>query len=93
MRPKGSTEKLEVRRQIAGRLLQEGLGIRHVARLVEASPSSVFQWKQMLENDPQNELKAKPHRHVPPRLTPDQKQKLLTLLQAGPLTRGFPTDL
>ena len=46
MRPKGSGEALEMRRRIAAKLLQEGKGIREVARLVGASPSSVVRWKR-----------------------------------------------
>jgi len=33
----------------AGGLLQEGMGIRQVARLVGASPASVLRWKKALE--------------------------------------------
>jgi transposase len=68
MRPKGSAEALEVRRQIAGRLLQEGMGIRQVARLVNAAPASVFRWKKALKEGGKEALAAKPHPGRPPRL-------------------------
>ena len=45
MRPKGSAKALEMRRRIAAKLLQEGKGIREMARLVGASPSTVLRWK------------------------------------------------
>lgn len=60
MRPKGSAEALEVRRQIAGRLCQEGMGIRQVARLVGAAPASVFRWKKALEEGGKEALAANP---------------------------------
>jgi len=57
-RPKGSAKELEARRRIASKLIQEGKGVREVARLVGASPSSVFRWKQALEEGGMEALKA-----------------------------------
>ena len=93
MRPKGSAEALEVRRRIAGKLLQEGKGIREVARLVKASPSAVHGWKQMLDEGGLDTLKAKPHPGRPGQLTAVQKAELEQKLLDGPLAAGFPTDL
>ncbi len=93
MRPKGSAEALEVRRRIAGKLLQEGKGVREVARLVGASPSSVSRWKRLLERGGMGELKARPHPGKPPKLTSQQKQTLAQILQQGALAAGFATDL
>ena len=93
MRPKGSAGELEVRRRIAAKLLQEGRGIREVARLIGASPSAVHGWKQALENGGSEALKGKPHPGRPARLTPEQKEELEKILLAGPLAAGFATDL
>lgn len=93
MRPKGSAETLEVRRRIAGKLLQEGKGIREVARLVEASPSAVHGWKQLLDEGGLDALKAKPHPGRPSQLSAEQKAELKQKLLDGPLAAGFPTDL
>jgi len=93
MRPKGSAEALEVRRRIAAKLLQEGRGIREVARLVGASPSAVHRWKRALEADGPAALKAKPHPGRPPKLNAAQKTELEQILREGPLAAGFPTDL
>jgi transposase len=93
MRPKGSAKELEVRRRIASKLLQEGKGVREVARLVGASPSSVFRWKQTLEQGGMEALKARPHPGRPPRLTLQQKQVLGDILLKGPQAAGFSTDL
>ena len=69
MRPKGSAEALEMRRQIAAKLLQEGKGLREVARVVGASPSSVARWKRALEEEGLEALKAKRHPGRQPGLT------------------------
>jgi transposase len=93
MRPKGSAKELQVRRMIAGQLLLEGKGVREVARLVKASPSSVSRWQEELEEGSLEALKAKPHPGRRPRLTPEQKEELEQVLLAGPLEAGFTTDL
>jgi transposase len=93
MRPKGSAEALEVRRRIAAKLLQEGKGIREVARLVGAAPSAVHGWKQALEEGGPEALKAKPHPGRPAELNAEQRTELERLLLKGPLAAGFPTDL
>lgn len=85
--------RLEVRRQLAGRLLLEGRGVREVARLVKASASSVSRWKAALEEGGMDALKSKPHPGAKPRLDSQDKQKLERLLRKGPQTHGFTTDL
>ena len=93
MRPKGSAAELEVRRRLAANLLQEGQGIRRVARLVRASPSSVKRWRDLLQKRGTAGLKAKPHPGRRPRLSKRQKQQLVCLLRRGPLAAGYATDL
>lgn len=93
MRPKGSVEALEVRRRIAAKLLQEGKGIREVARLVGAGPSAVHGWKQALAEGGPQAVEAKPHPGRPAQLTGERKTELERVLLAGPLAAGFPTDL
>ena len=61
MRPKGSAQWLGYRRQWAAALLDEGKGVNEVARLVQASPSSVSRWKAMKAQAGAAGLKAKPH--------------------------------
>jgi transposase len=78
---------------MAGRLLQEGKGVRETARLVGASPSSVCRWKSALEEGGLEALAAKPHPGRPARLTAEQKEALLETLRQGPLAAGFTTDL
>jgi transposase len=93
MRPKGSAKELEVRRRIGGKLPQEGKGVREVARLVEASPSTVSRWRQALEEGGMAALRAKPHPGRRARLKPEQKKRLERVLLAGPQAAGFATDL
>lgn len=92
MRPKGSAAELEVRRRLAGKLLQAGKGIREVARTVGSSPSSVKRWQQMLEQRGSDGLAAKSHPGRPPRLNVRQKRRLVELLKAGPLAAGYANE-
>ena len=93
MRPKGSAAELEVRRRLGAKLLAECKGIREVARLVGASPSSVERWKQALDQGGAAALRSKPHPGAAPRLSLRQKERLKRVLLKGPLAARFPTDL
>ena len=93
MRPKGSAQELEVRRRLGGRLLKQGKGLREVARLVGASPSSVKRWEEAIKKGGMEALKAKPHPGRTPRLSSRQKGRLAKILLKGPLAAGFRTDL
>lgn len=93
MRPKGSPAELEVRRRIAGQLLLEGKSISEVARIVKASKSSVKQWKDALDRDGMDGLKAKPHPGAKSRLNRAKKKQLVRILLRGPLDAGYSTDL
>ena len=93
MRPKGSAEELEARRMLGGTLLQQGKGIREVARLLGVTPTSVVRWKQALEEGGLEALTAKPHPGRPPALSAEQKGALEAILRQGPLAAGFATDL
>lgn len=78
---------------IGGTLLQQGKGIREVARLLGVTPTSVVRWKEALEEGGLEALKAKPHPGRPPALSLEQKEALAALLRQGPLAAGFTTDL
>ena len=93
MRPRGSAAELEVRRRIAGRMLQQGKGVREVARLVKASPSSVSRWKEELEQGGEEALAAKEHKGRTPRLKAEQKERLDQILLKGAEAAGYVTDL
>lgn len=93
MRPKGSAEALEMRRMIAARMLQQGKGIREVSRSVGVSAASVSRWNKVLQDQGSEALRAKPHPGKPPRLTPEQKERLAEILRQGAKAAGFPTEL
>ena len=93
MRTKGSAAELETRRRLAGRLLLEGRKIGEVAKIVDASVSSVRRWYQAVKNGGLEALKAKPHLGPKPRLNEKQKQRLIKILLAGPCKAGYRTDL
>lgn len=78
---------------LAANLLQEGKGVREVARLLNVNSSSVCRWKQALENGGKEALKARPHPGQKPKMTQEQKAELETILLQGALAAGFPTDL
>lgn len=82
-----------MRRQIGGKLLQAGKGVREVSRLVGATPASVSRWKKDLEQGGLEALRAKPHPGRRPRLTAVQKQELERILLQGARASGFSTDL
>ena len=93
MRPKGSARELEIRREIAANMLESGKGIREVARMVKASPSTVFGWKQVLEEKGRAGLKSKPPPKPKKRLVAEQKEKLKEILLQGARAAGYPTEL
>ncbi len=73
IKPEGCSEALEMRRLIAARLLQQGRGIREVARMVGDTPASVLRWGKALERGDIEALKATPHHSKPQKLTDEQK--------------------
>lgn len=93
MRPKGSADRLEYRRQWAVGLLEEGKSINEVARLVKASPSSVHRWKERKAHHGAAGLKAKPHPGRGCRLRAQDQAQLKKLLLAGPQAAGFDSAL
>jgi transposase len=93
MRIKGSAETLEFRRRLAVEHLREGKSINEVARIVKASPSSVWRWKDAWEQKGLEGLSAKPHPGRTPRLNRAQKKQLVKLLLRGPRSAGYTTDL
>jgi transposase len=92
MRPPGSAAQLAYRRQLGGKLLTQGKGVREVARLLSVAPSSVSRWKQALQHGGERALQAKPHAGPTPRLSATQKRRLVATLVAGPRAAGYATE-
>lgn len=84
---------LEARRRRAVALLEQGLGIREVARQIGSSPPSVRRWKGVVKTGGKEALAAKPHPGWPSRLSPEQKRELLELLLKGPTAHGYASQL
>lgn len=93
MRPKGSARELEIRREIAANMLEKGMSIREVARMVKASPSTVLGWKRVLEEKGRDGLKPKPQKTPERRIGADQKARLAEILLKGARAAGYPTEL
>ena len=93
MRPKGSAEELERRRQRAMALLADGTRAADVARAVGTSRASVTRWRQAYEAGGHEALKAKPHPGGKSRLTDAQRKRLVRMLLQGPRKHGYATEL
>ena len=93
MRPRGSKAELEARRGRAVAMLEEGKGVREVARLVGASPSSVGRWREAYDERGEEGLNAKPHPGAKPKLSDRQRDRLAQELLKGPGAHGYSTEL
>lgn len=93
MRPEGTAQQLQRRRQRAIELLKEGKSYRAVADRLGASLSSVVRWQQACDAGGRRALDARPHTGRPCRLSPHQQSFLRAKLQRGALAAGYDTDL
>jgi transposase len=93
MRPTGTKQQLEIRRRVAMALLQEGWGVRHVARHMKVSPGSVCRWRDARDQHGEAGLNATRHPGSKPRLTEAQSARLVTLLRQGARAHGFRNEL
>jgi len=95
MRPFGLPRTLARRRRRAPALLQQGLSLREVARRVQASVSSVSQWRAAWQQGGEAALAPKPVPGAPRQLTDKQCQQLvpLSLKGKGARAHGFPNEL
>lgn len=93
MRPKGSPEELEHRRQRALALLEEGLPPVEVAQRLGVDRRSVRRWKAAARHGGAGALAARPASGRPPKLTARMRPRLEKLLLRGAQSAGFPHDL
>ena len=93
MRPHGTPDQLERRRQKALALLEEGLSIKDVSRRVGTSFVSVFRWKTAAQKGGLAAIKAKPVPGRPRKMSEQDRSRLFDLLLKGALAYGFPNDL
>ena len=93
MRPYGSPKTLERRRRRAIVLRAQGLSLSEVARRVQASVGSVYQWRQAWRAGGEGALAPKPVPGRPRQLTSQQCAPLLQRLRQGARAHGFAHEL
>jgi transposase len=93
MRPQGTAQQLQKRRQQAIALLKAGRLPAAIARALSASRSSVTRWRDCFARKGLAGLRAKAIPGRPSRLSVKQKRQLEVLLLKGPLAAGYRTDL
>ncbi len=89
MRTNGSPELLEQRRQIAARMFRRGDASESIAEVLAVDPQTVRAWRREFDAGGLDALLAKPHPGPKCKLTDEQKQHLLTLLEQPPSAYGF----
>lgn len=87
MRPTGSPQVLEARRQIAARLFERGMSLTDIATAVGASVSSVHRWHEAWRHG--GKLRSKPHPGPKPKLSKSQKRRLVQALLKGTHHWGY----
>jgi transposase len=93
MRPEGSGEQLERRRQRAIALLKEGRAPVEVARLIGADRRSVRRWNAAHRKQGASGLAARPVPGRPWKLSARQREQLEQILLRGAEASGFESDL
>jgi transposase len=93
MRKKRSAAELEATRFRAAELLRERRSSAEIAHVLGVSVSSVKRWRVAWKQGGKSALAAKPHPGSQPRLSLDQKQQLVKLLQRGAVAAGYANDL
>ena len=93
MRPCGSPNVLEVRRQRVVALLEQELSLHEIARRLGCHASSVLRWRNAWQADGLEGLTAKPAVGRPSRLTATQKARLVRLLAKGAMAHSYRTEL
>ena len=84
---------MERRRRRAIALLAQGLTLSQVARRVQASVGSVYQWRQAWRTGGEEALAPKPVPGRPRQLTAQQGEQLVHILSQGARAHGFANEL
>jgi transposase len=93
MRPPGSPEALERRREKAIGLLHDGYAPVEVARRLGVDRRSVRRWKAAFRQSGRQGIGAQRASGRPPKLNAAARRRLERLLLRGAQAAGFPTDL
>jgi transposase len=93
MRPKGSADQLEARRRLGVSMLDRGLTLYRVGKLLGCPPMTVSRWRDAVRKLGELGLKSKPVPGRPPKLRPRDLKRLVGILVKGPMARGYSTDV
>ena len=93
MRPCGSPEELQRKRERAIDLLKHGHKQTQIARMVGVDPRTMRRWVAAHRCGGKKALQAVAASGRPPKLTSAQRQQLEKQLLKGARSAGFPTDL
>jgi len=93
MRPLGSPEALQIRRERAVKMLQEGSTLAAVARKVRVDIRSVQRWKRAFQEAGGAGIEARGASGRPWRLDERGRVRLTRMLLAGAQAAGYATDL
>jgi transposase len=93
MRPRGSPEELERRRNRAIDLMQQGYQPVDVAHMVGVDRRSVRRWNAAYRAQGLDGISRKPASGRPAKLDARARRKLDAILLKGARAAGFPTDL
>ena len=93
MRPTGSPEELQRRRERAIRLSQEGYAPLEVAQRVGVDRRSVRRWKAAFRKRGERGIRDRRASGRPPKLSRRERRPLERMLLKGAKAAGFPTDL
>ena len=93
MRPAGSPNTLQRRRERAMQLLDDGYQPYEVAAMLKVDRRSVRRWRAAYRQQGSHALRARPAPGRPSKLTDREKSQLETLLLKGAVAAGFHTGL
>jgi transposase len=93
MRPTGSPEELQRRRERGIALLKEGYAPVEVARMVGVDRRSVQRWNAAFRQTGKRGIAARPASGRPTKLDEADKRRLEKVLLKGAKAAGYPTDL
>lgn len=86
-------EAYEARRLGGLRLFEQGYRIAEIAGRTGVSRQAVSQWVQRWRRGGKSALARVRHKGRPPRLSPEQRQRLAGMLAKGAIAHGYPDDL
>jgi transposase len=83
---------MEQRRRRAVDLVESGQPAAEVARRLDVSERSVRRWLRAYRSDGDKGLAARAKPGRPSKLTPDQQEELVRILDSSPSAHGCPSD-